>query len=772
MIEFSYKPHLGLLLPGGALLLLLFWWSYRRAKGRPATLLQVVLTALRLAAITVAVICLLDPQWVAIIKHEQKSRVAVLLDTSRSMTIQDLPGGRLKVAKEWIAGKVLPSAPPGVVLSTYGFDQSLVPLGPLDSASATGTVTALSETLERLLTLPAVDPLTGVILVSDGIDTTSKMPEQVAKLYRRRGVPIHTVAAGTTNEMRDVIIENVHVKRAVPNEAPTRVALAIRSPGYNGQTVSIQIRGQKQILAAKELKLNGRTQSIELDVTPRQKGFQVYEAIIVPVAGEWLASNNRRTFGLEVVDPTIRVIYMEGTPQQPSSPVPEWKYLKDALESDPGIKVKTLYRQVGGNGQFLNTVDVDPENGQKIYPVEHPTKGFPKTMEDLLEYDVIIHSDIKKDSFTTGQLDNIARLVYEHGGGFLMIGGNSAFGKGGYHRTILDKIIPVAMERENDSQATTVKMQVPRAMFTHPIINIGATPEETEAIWTTKFPRFHGYNRVDHAKPGAIVLGENPGYRNESGLGVLLAVQEIGKGRSMAFTSDTTRSWGRDFETLWGEPIRKGSSVSEENCDSRYYRQFWVNAIRWLATGKLERTNSPVTLELAQSYCSPGESVAAVVKVRDAELNEISNAQVSLLLSSEGRTNTAVRARYDSATRSYLAEVRGGTNGTFLVSAIVERSGKKLGDDRQLIVCEGTDLEMQDVRARPDFMASLAKQTKGETFTLGDQGGASPNYVFAQAPPPTIEYRRTSFWDKPGWMALILGLLASEWALRRIRGLA
>ena len=73
-------------------------------------------------------------------------------------------------------------------------------------------------------------------------------------------------------------------------------------------------------------------------------------------------------------------------------------------------------------------------------------------MAGLLEYDVVIHSDIKKESFSPEQLQNIAKLVEQHGGGFVMIGGNSAFGKGGYHQTVLDRIIPVAMEQASDSQ--------------------------------------------------------------------------------------------------------------------------------------------------------------------------------------------------------------------------------------------------------------------------------------------------------------------------------
>lgn len=772
MIQFTYLPRWPWVVAGAALVLSLLWWSYRRAKGKPGLPLRWLLVALRFVAIGAVVICLMDPQWVETIMHHPKSRVAVLLDASRSMSIRDVPNGRMAAAKEWVQKHVTSAVPKGVLVSSFTFDHSLTPLPVLDSASPTGSGTALSGALESLLTATGEDPLSAVILLSDGIENAGQPPDRVARFYRRKGIPIHTIVVGTTNEMRDVILENVQVRRAVPNEAPTRLGLLVRSPGYKDKTVAIQIRLQKEVIAVHEVTLNGGSQKVEVEIIPRRKGFQIYEATIAPQPDEWMTTNNRRLFGVEVVDPTIRVIYMEGTPQQSSSPKAEWKYLKDALESDPNVKVKTLFRQFGANGQFLNTVDSDPTTGEKIYPVEHPTQGFPRTLAGLLEYDVVIHSDIKKESFKPEQLVSIARFVEEYGGGFVMIGGNSAFGKGGYHRTILDRIIPVAMGDGNDAQARGLRMHVPPSALAHPIMNLGATRAETALIWSVKFPLLHGCNRVDRAKPGAIVLGEDLSYQNAFGRGLLLAVQEIGKGRSMAFTSDTTRSWGKDFETTWGEPINPRMALSEDNCDSRYYRQFWVNAIRWLASGRVGQTNNPVTLELAKSYCFPGESVAARVLVRDADSKDVSNAEVSLLLSGGGRTHTAVAARYETSTRFYVADLKSAVAGDFRVTAVARSKGVKLGEDEQLLIAEEADVEMAELRARPDLMAALARDSGGSTGSSTDQGLALASSMFSNVPPPRIEHRRKPVWDKWVWLALILGLLSIEWAIRRVRGLA
>ncbi|MSU36902.1 MAG: hypothetical protein EXS36_17755 [Pedosphaera sp.] len=634
------------------------------------------------------------------------------------------------------------------------------------SSAAMGSAMSL---LENLLTASTDEPLTGVVLFSDGIETSTRSLEGVARQFHRRGIPIHAVVTGTTNDMKDVVIENVQVKRAVPNQAPTRVVVALRSAGYPNQTVPIQIRRDGDVLAVKEVRLNGAAQQVELDFTPRQKGIQMYEVRIAPLEEEWLTSNNRRQFALEVLDPTVHVIYMEGTPQQKSSPFPEWKYLRDALHSDKDIKVTALYRQKGNNGQFLNTVDSDPDTHERIYPVEHPTHGFPNTLAALLEFDVIIHSDIKIESFSPEQLQNIDKLVEQHGAGFVMIGGNSAFGKGGYHRTILDRIIPVAMESSDDAEVRPIHLTVPRQAWNHPLVAFGGDRSETQVIWTTKFPTLYGMNRVERAKPGAVVLAEAEG----PGGNVLIAVQQIGKGRSLAFTSDTTRAWGRDFETIWGEPTPSNGRISEANNDCRYYRQFWVNAVRWLAAGKIGRTNSAVTLELAHGYCGPGDVVKANVHVRNNQLQELATADVTLSLGNGlGRsTNALVSARYDSASRLYVAELRPPVAGSYIVTAAATQRGVKLGDDRQLLVSEVTDKEMEDLRARPDLMAAIAGTSGGRTFSTAS---ALPNVqeLLANAPPPTVEHRRTPLWDKSWWLGTVLELLTLEWAVRRWRGLA
>ena len=181
MIEFSYTPKIEWIIGLAAAVLLFLWLSYYRAKGKPGRGLKFVLVSLRLLAIAAVVICLLDPQWVETVKHEQRSRLAVLLDKSKSMSIEDVGRSRLSSAQKWLSEQLTPQAPAGVQLTIYAFDEQLSAVQSFSSANATGAVSAVAESLEGLLAVPHNDPLVGVVLVSDGIDNQSKVPEAVAR---------------------------------------------------------------------------------------------------------------------------------------------------------------------------------------------------------------------------------------------------------------------------------------------------------------------------------------------------------------------------------------------------------------------------------------------------------------------------------------------------------------------------------------------------------------------------------------------------------------
>ncbi len=83
------------------------------------------------------------------------------------------------------------------------------------------------------------------------------------------------------------------------------------------------------------------------------------------------------------------------------------------------------------------------ENGfdvETISPAE-----IPRELVTLHRSDVLILNNISADRLSTKQLKNIENYVRDMGRGLVVIGGESAFGTGGYTDTALERVLPVEM---------------------------------------------------------------------------------------------------------------------------------------------------------------------------------------------------------------------------------------------------------------------------------------------------------------------------------------
>ena len=98
---------------------------------------------------------------------------------------------------------------------------------------------------------------------------------------------------------------------------------------------------------------------------------------------------------------------------------------------------------------------------------------------------------------------------------------------------------------------------------------------ENEARWNA-MPALEGVNRVGPARAGATVLATHPFLTVPEGTPMpVVAAANVGKGRSLAVTTDT--SWHWSF--LAAGPPGAQSAAGD---DGRTFVKFWDNAIRWL----------------------------------------------------------------------------------------------------------------------------------------------------------------------------------------------
>ncbi|WP_437914621.1 VWA domain-containing protein [Sorangium sp. So ce302] len=92
----------------------------------------------------------------------------------------------------------------------------------------------------------------------------------------------------------------------------------------------------------------------------------------------------------------------------------------------------------------------------------------PADLGELAGYDVVVLSDIRASDLSPGQIDALASYVRDLGGGLLLMGGDRSMGPGGYARTPLEEISPVAFdlkqERRRASLAEVIGIDISGSM--------------------------------------------------------------------------------------------------------------------------------------------------------------------------------------------------------------------------------------------------------------------------------------------------------------------
>jgi hypothetical protein len=767
----------------GLLLIEFRFGAARNARSR-------ALLALRAAALGVLFLILLNPTREQRVQHPGPQPTAIfLLDDSRSMSLES-PTSRAQAAEEIIRraeGLIPPVGRP--VIQKYCFGRDLFAISELDEGRRTqADETRLGSALQQLPARFADTLPFGVFVFSDGRSTEPDALDGTARAFHELGVPIHVVPLGDERISGDVAVQDIDAPRDARPGTRVPVRVTLRSHGHNAERTELRIRqdtpGHRDVLATLPVTLADGEQAHELVIeADRAKGPLAVEVQSLP--HEPIAANNVVPFQIAPRQAKLRVIYMEG------SPLPEYRYIHDALEEDPNITCVSM----GADNMHADK--------PKLYRMAEPRLGYPRTREELLTYDVIISGDIAFGAFSLEQLEWTVELVSKHGGGFVMIGGNRSFGSGDWDQTVWDGLIPVDMSGhgagDSEFAISAFKVNFPPEAIRHPIWRIVDDPERNRDI-LARLPMFTGTNLIYRLKPAATLLGisdrpleqaditraklagapippERPHPNRPDGspsLPVIFACQTFGRGRTFSMSTDSTWAWGTEFERSWGEG------------DNRYFRKFWRNVVYWLAENR-SAANRRLQVETDKVFYRPGQPIEVTVRAYDEKLAETDAYRVVARLR---RPNESELQQFDE-TATILGPKLGdpayrGKLTTPPMSEFLENPGTTV-HQRLLDVAalDGDRVEAQSSVAvqfiddpaefrdpRPDSsrLEKLARATAGRVIRtpqdLATQLAAHPEATVTEV------VTRSPLWDRPVLWLLLLGSLASEWIIRRLKGLA
>jgi uncharacterized membrane protein len=719
--------------------------TYRGISSEGSVRERTVLVTLRLALIAVLLLCLVRPTLVLKAAVPQQNFLGVLLDDSRSMLIGDADGqARAEFVRREFGGPnsgLLKALSDRFVLRFFRFSTAAGRVASPGELKYDGTATRVGNALERARDELSGLPLAGLVVVTDGADTSDTALDESLASLKARSIPVFPVGVGRDHFTRDIQITRVETPRTVLKGTSLVVDVVVSQTGYGGRNVPLNVEDQGRIVASQTITLppDGQSLTARVRFSASEAGPRLFRFRVPGQDGEEVTQNNARDSLLEVLDREEKVLYFEGEPRF------EAKFVLNAVEDDKNLHV-VLMNRTAENKYYRRNVSTKDEL----------VGGFPKTREELFAYRGLIIGSVEAAAFTPEQLRMIADFVNKRGGGLLMLGGRRSFAQGGWAGTPVAEVLPVVIEAEGSRASEYFSGPFPvrptRAGSVYPVTQI-ADSEETSSTRWNDMPELSAVNQIRTVKPGATVLLSGVDNRRQDH--VVLAYQRYGRGKALAMPIQD--SW------LW----RMDAKVSVEDTT---HATFWRRLVRWLVDGVPDQ----ITVTTSQDRVEPGEAVKLSAEVVDRAFVEVNDSRVvATVTSPSGKTSEVPMEWTVARDGEYRATFVADEPGIYEARVSASRASgdqKDLGTGSVHVRASAGDAEYFDAAMRGSLLQRIADETGGRFFTPSNAASLPEAVSYTGRGVTVVEERE--LWDMPALFILIVTLVGIEWGYRRTRGLA
>src|SRR5207247_9894789 len=137
-----------------------------------------------------------------------------------------------------------------------------------------GKSTRLESATDLLYQELGTVPLSGVVLITDGVDNASKQWSESLSRLEARHIPFYTVGVGSENITRDAEIVKVAAPRETLKESTAVVDVSYRSHGFSGRKATLYVRENGVLLKSEQVTLpaDGEIAETSLDLPVKNEG--------------------------------------------------------------------------------------------------------------------------------------------------------------------------------------------------------------------------------------------------------------------------------------------------------------------------------------------------------------------------------------------------------------------------------------------------------------------------------------------------------------------
>ena len=759
----------------------LCWWTHVRMLPNLAPWRRRLVSCLRIAFFCGMVFALMRPVLLTTIIEDVRQKLIVLLDDSKSMSLSDEritseDRQRILIATGDLAPdhnldqapvKASPSLSRSSLLSSlaqntrldlwhhigersdlafyrFGADASEVPLSETDPAKAARRffadakpaqpVTALGDSIRQVLAANRGQPISGILVITDGASNRGMQPAEAATLARQDGVPLFLYGVGVT-EPHDVVVRSLDAPRLGFLNERIKVRAQLETNGYPGQAVRLELRDTPggTVLASQDITLPEHG-AIEADLSfkAEKPGDLILEAFAPPLLGEASVNNNKAAAKIRIIDQRLKVFMIEQAPRW------DFRYLLDFLQDDRRLS--------------LSAVLLDGDPSMTSLPDSIFLPSLPEDRKELYNSDILLIGDVDPARLGTERMRLIREWVDQAGGGLVFLSGPN-FNPYKYVGTPLEELLPVIPPR-NAPPAHVINTPYPSIKITptflgqnSPVLRLADKAPDNLKIWDS-LPAVDWVAEGVRPRLGAeVLLQTQPAFSGQAGTPVL-ARQRFGRGQVVYFGIDETNRW-------------------RSRTGQKYYAAIWGQLLQSLSIDRLEGASKRVQLRPERNDYELGERVVITGKLYQSNFAPfLADAVPGEIIGPPAPDGTPMPpvavtlAPVAQEPGSYRLEYTPASPGKYSLTTVLDPKAPVE------FVIDDASLEQTETALNVDMLKAMAKASGGEFFREEDLH-LLPDSIKANSGKVTST-RRLELFTSPVLMSLLFLLLGMEWIVRRL----
>ena len=666
---------------------------------------------LRITVVAILLLVLLQPVLDSITFRSVKPGLAVLVDSSLSMSVADpmAKGSFLSGTVNSVLDNIIRKWHNDYEYSFYQFSDRIKPVRDIRNIKPTEVKTDLRQSLINFFNYFAENEYRGILIVSDGQFAMDSELADVVKKYHDNGIAIMPVMRANAEAVKDVAVRfSTDNSAELFTDQETQILIDVKNTSASARA-KLNLYDNDTLIRTKEIVASSGLRTEAFSYRSSKEGVHKLKVEISGVSEDSFKENNTDHFFVKVDKGGYNVALIYGEMSW------EFKFLRNMLESDPSISLTAIPRIKSDSFDAIDKMN-------------------------LGQFDLVILGNVGKKDLKDGFFGEIGRRVKTSGLSLLVLGGERSFMSEPGLNPDFSAILPFETGRMapvTDPTAVTLSREGESA----PVVLLADDPGMNRKAWEG-LPLLN-YISVVVPKKDSSVLLVSAKNKNVPVLGYRMS----GLGKVYYFAGYPTWKWA--FMNL------------AVNDDNRKYFSFYKQLLRDMTSSRLEKMN----LNTDKFLYRPGETARIFAVLMDDNYRPLVFNSIEASIVKNGKLWRNIVLKNSTITRErFSAELSLEDEGEYRIAMTV--LGKRL---ESAFVVRRSAEEYFSIGPDPVSMARLA--SLGGTVVV-DPDKPIDITKFADTKRTTKKFSsRKPLWNWFPIIVIVVVLLTTEWIIRKRKGL-